>query len=103
MAGSVGQGSSTLSLAASSPAGVAQGVPGVLDVEALALAARVSGGNVTVSFLTATGFSYQVEYRNHMTDATWTPLGSPVSDNGSSQSVKDPVAGSSRFYRVQIQ
>ena len=52
------------------------------------LSATVSGGNVVVSFPTETGPSYQVEYKNHLTDAAWTPLGSPVSGNGSSQSVK---------------
>lgn len=66
------------------------------------LTATVIGGNVTVAFLTQNGFSYQVEYKNHLTDATWSPLGSPVPGNGSLQSVKDPVAGSGRFYRAQV-
>jgi hypothetical protein len=69
----------------------------------ITLTATVSGGSVIVSFPTETGSSYQVEYKNRLADATWAPLGSPVSGNGSSQSVKDPTAGSSRFYRVQIQ
>jgi len=67
------------------------------------LTVTLSNGNVVLSFPTETGSSYQVEYKNRLTDTTWTPLGSPVSGNGSSQSVKDPAAGSSRFYRVQIQ
>ena len=69
----------------------------------ITLTATLSGGNVTISFPTLTGSSYQVEYKTHLTDATWTSLGSPISGNNSPQSVKDSATGSSRFYRVQVQ
>ena len=69
----------------------------------ITLTATLSGGNVTVSFPTLTGSSYQVEYKTHLTDAAWTSLGSPISGNNSLQSVKDSATGSSRFYRVQVQ
>jgi hypothetical protein len=66
--------------------------------------AGLSGGNVTLSFLTQSGFSYQVQYKNNLTDATWTSLGSALSGNGSVQSASDPTAGNAhRFYRVQVQ
>lgn len=66
----------------------------------LTLTATATGGMATVSFPTQSGFSYQVAYKNQLTDATWTSLGSPVVGNGSTQSVNDPVTGSTRFYRV---
>ena len=58
--------------------------------------------NVIISFLTQSGFGYQVQYKNNLTDATWTPIGSPVSGNNAVQSVADLANGNSRFYRVQI-
>ena len=69
------------------------------------LAARVVGSNVTVSFATQTGYSYQLLYKNKLTDATWTTVGGSVSGNGSVQSANDTwVAGAgSRFYQVQVQ
>jgi hypothetical protein len=57
-------------------------------------------GNIVLSFPTQTGFAYQVQYKNHLSDATWTPLGSAVSGNGAVQSVSDPAAAGGRVYRV---
>ena len=69
----------------------------------LKLKAALSGGNIIISFPTQTGFNYQVLYKTHLSDANWTPLGSPVAGNGSVQSVPDSAAGASRFYKVQSQ
>jgi hypothetical protein len=64
----------------------------------------VAGGNIHLSFMTQSGYSYQVQYKNNLTDATWTPLGSALSGNNAVQSASDPVATSGhRFYRVQVQ
>ncbi|MBW8864320.1 MAG: carbohydrate-binding protein [Verrucomicrobia bacterium] len=68
------------------------------------ITASVSGGNIHVSFPTVNGYSYQVQYKNDLTDASWTSLGSSLSGNNSAQSVNDPTGGNShRFYRVQVQ
>jgi len=67
------------------------------------LTATVSGGNIHISFPTQNGYSYQLQYKDHLTDTSWTPLGSPLSGNGSAQSTDDPSVTGSRFYRVQIQ
>jgi len=68
------------------------------------LTATVGGGNVTVSFPTQTGYSYQLLYKNNLTDATWTPLNAPILGNNAVQSESVPMAGHSyRFFRVQIQ
>jgi Carbohydrate binding module (family 6) len=69
----------------------------------LTLSASISGGNIHISFPTQTGSNYQLLYKTHLSDASWTTLGSPVSGNNAVQSVSDTVGGSSRFYRVQIQ
>jgi hypothetical protein len=63
----------------------------------------ISSGTITVSFPTQNGLSYQLLYKNSLTDPSWTPIGSPVSGNGSIKSVGDTVGGSMRFFRVQAQ
>jgi hypothetical protein len=74
----------------------------VASATAPTLTASLSGGKIDISFGTQAGFSYQVQYKNSLRDASWTPLGSPVLGNGAVQSVNDSSAGSSRFYRVEI-
>jgi hypothetical protein len=62
-----------------------------------------SGGVAHVSFLTQTGYSYQLQYATSLPVATWTSVGSSLSGNGAVQTVNDTPAGSERFYRVQVQ
>ena len=68
-----------------------------------ALTATVSGGKITISFPTTTGSSYQVEFKNTLSDASWQPLGSAISGNNAVQSVQDTVSGSQKFYQVEVQ
>ena len=63
----------------------------------------LNGGNMVLSFPTDSGFSYQVQYKNGLIDASWSTLGTAVEGNGAVQSVNDPATGSSRFYRLQVQ
>jgi hypothetical protein len=72
-------------------------------VSQVSLTASISGGNIHISFLSQTGFSYQVEYKNNLTDVSWTPLGSLVVGDGTTKTVNDPVTGNGRFYHVKIQ
>ena len=45
--------------------------------------------------------TYQVQYKNHLTDASWTSVGSPVTATDATASYVDTTAGgNSRFYRV---
>ena len=64
--------------------------------------ASYNNTNVIISFLTQTGFSYQLEYKTNLTDANWIPLASSLSGSNAVQSVGDLAGGNSRFYRVQI-
>jgi hypothetical protein len=66
----------------------------------------VSGPNIVLSFLTQTGYTYTMYYKNNLTDSTWTQLvggGNPVIGNGLTQSVTDGLSQSHRFYRLTIQ
>ncbi len=67
------------------------------------IAAHISGGNISVSFPSQTGYSYQLQYKNNLTDANWTSVGSAVSGDGSVKSVVDSTTASHRYYRVQVQ
>ncbi len=64
--------------------------------------ASYNNTNVLISFLTRSGFNYQLQYKNNLTDATWISIGNPVSGNDSIQSVGDLVSENSCFYRAQI-
>jgi hypothetical protein len=68
------------------------------------LTATTIGGNIHISFPTETGYSYQLQYKNNLTDANWISVGSPVSGNGLAQSINDSLtAAGNRFYHVQVQ
>jgi hypothetical protein len=66
------------------------------------LKATRSAGTTSISFQTSTGYSYHVQYKNHLSDATWTALGTAVTGDGTLHSVIDTTSGASRFYRAQI-
>ena len=67
------------------------------------LQARIgwNGTNISISFDTISGRTYRVEYKDHLTDATWTQLGSNTVANSTSLTFPDNiVANSQRFYRI---
>jgi aryl-phospho-beta-D-glucosidase BglC (GH1 family) len=64
--------------------------------------AGYDGTNVTVSFPTQSGLSYQPEFKNNITDKSWTALAAPIPGNGLLESMRNVAAGSGRYYRVQI-
>jgi hypothetical protein len=58
-----------------------------------------------VSFTVAVvaGRTYRVEYKNHLNEASWTPLGGNRIATGPILTVQDSMAGSAnRFYRVAL-
>jgi hypothetical protein len=59
-----------------------------------------SGSTLSLSFSSVTGYSYVVQYKNNLTDASWTTL-TTRSGTGSTITVTDSTAGNAhRFYRV---
>ncbi len=63
------------------------------------ITATVSGGNVNLSFPTQGATSYQVQFKNDFSDATWQVL-TTVTGDGTVQTVSDPVGPTHRFYKV---
>jgi len=61
-------------------------------------------GNVTsLSFFSENGHNYTVQYKNNLTDSTWSSLSPVTSGNGSTVTVADTTGAAVRFYRLVIQ
>jgi hypothetical protein len=64
---------------------------------------QVVGGNLTFSIQTAGGHTYTLEYKNSLTDSTWTPL-QTFNGDGSMKTITTALsAAPQRFYRVGVQ
>ncbi len=62
-----------------------------------------NSGTVTFSFVTQSGHTHFVEYKNNLTDPSWTPL-QTVPGSGSTTNISDATAsGNARLYRVRTQ
>jgi len=64
------------------------------------LTANASGANLNLTFFTQTGYNYQIQYKNNLTDASWIDLGSPIAGINTNIVVPESFTGTSRFYRV---
>jgi hypothetical protein len=67
------------------------------------ITAKLSSGNINMSFPTISPLVYQLFYKNNLTDPAWTPIGSPLVGNGAIQSFSQPASGVKRFYTVSQQ
>lgn len=63
------------------------------------LSSSLVGGNIQISFPTQNGVSYQVAYKNSVTNASWIPIETIVG-NGGTNSVAYPTSSPARFYVV---
>jgi len=66
------------------------------------LTAKISGGNIVLSFATQNGFNYTISTKNSLSDPTWTPL-TTVPGDGTVKTVNDGTSLTSRFYRLGVQ
>ena len=60
-----------------------------------------SGANVTVSFPSESWHSYQVQYKDALTDPSWSNLGGLVSGNDVLQLINDSISATNRYYRIK--
>ncbi len=61
-----------------------------------------AGDQVTLTWQTAPGKRYRLEYKNHLAETNWT-LGNDYSASGDTLSVIDVTTGvSQRFYRLLV-
>jgi endoglucanase len=84
--------------------GTTEGDINGFQIEAAPLLANASsaGTNVSITFTTQSRYSYQVQYKNKLTDPAWIPAGFPIRGNNSLQSILDLPSQTTRFYRVQM-
>jgi hypothetical protein len=64
------------------------------------LSANLAGGNLEISFPTQNGVTYEVVYKNSMTDPSWNVIETIIGD-GTTNSVSYPVTTPVRAYAVQ--
>lgn len=73
------------------------------DVIPAILSASKSGSTFSCSVRSYTGLKYTLQYKNSVSDSSWTSL-APVNGNGGTLSLSDPSAGvPSRIYRVAVE
>jgi hypothetical protein len=63
--------------------------------------AAASGANVSIIFPSESWHSYQLQYKNTLTDPGWSNLGSPVGGNDVLQLINDSTSATNRFYRIE--
>jgi uncharacterized delta-60 repeat protein len=65
--------------------------------------ASVSSGVLTIALTVEPGQALQVQYKNNLSQPTWTNLGSPITATNSSLMISDStITDSKRFYRVNL-
>ncbi len=67
------------------------------------ISACMSGTNASIVFPSESWHSYQLQYKNALTDPGWSNVGNPVGGNDVLQTITDPTVSSNRFYRVGYQ
>ncbi len=61
------------------------------------------GSNISLSFGTVPGNSYQVQYKDNLEDLSWTALGVPIPGNGGMATFQDDfTTHPQRFYRLLV-
>ena len=66
------------------------------------LAATRTGTTTAIRFQTMTDFTYQVQSKDHLSDATWANVGSAVVGDNTVRTVNDNTSVNGRFYRAAV-
>ncbi len=59
-----------------------------------------TGTNIAITLPTESWHTYQLQYKNAVTDPSWSNLGSPFGGNDTLETVTDSTTATNRFYRV---
>ena len=62
--------------------------------------AGVSGSGMSISFPSESWHGYQLQYKNALTDSSWSNLGGLVGGNDTLQMISDSTSATNRFYRI---
>ena len=66
------------------------------------LTIQPSGTNITFTWPTLVGQSYQPEYNDDLATTNWVPLGAPIAGTGSVLVFTNDLGSSQRFFRLRI-
>ena len=67
------------------------------------LRAQAAGANLFLNWPGAAGQTYQLEYKNNLTDPVWTAMGNPITGTGGTLALTNHVGASAqRFFRVRL-
>jgi len=67
------------------------------------LSVQVSGTNLFLNWPGVAGQTYQLEYKNNLTDPAWTPVGSPVTGTGGALALTNSSGDSAqRFFQLRL-
>jgi len=76
---------------------------GGIDPNALQFTSvRAAGADISMTWNSQSGETYQIQYKANLGDAAWTTLRS-VTASGASSTATDPASGQRRFYRIARQ
>lgn len=62
--------------------------------------AALTEAGATITFPTESWRSYQLQYKNNLTDPVWLNIGAPISGNDVLQTITDSTLTTNRFYQV---
>jgi hypothetical protein len=62
--------------------------------------AGARGSSLSITLPTESWHSYQLQYKNALTDPGWSNLGGPSGGNDTLQTINDSTSVTNRFYRV---
>jgi hypothetical protein len=66
------------------------------------LGIQISGTSLLLAWPTAEGQNYQLEVKTNLSDAVWTPLGSPVPGTGGTVTLTNGIGNSPQlFFRLE--
>jgi hypothetical protein len=71
----------------------------MLVLAGIPLTASLNAGSIALSFPTQSGLTYTFQYKNNLTDPTWSTL-TTVAGDGTTKIENDGAGLASRFYRV---
>jgi len=60
----------------------------------------MSGTNIAITLPTESWHTYQLQYKNALTDSGWSSLGSPFGGNDTLETITDSTSATNRFYRI---
>ncbi|MGH7993198.1 MAG: hypothetical protein ACREDQ_06760, partial [Limisphaerales bacterium] len=61
----------------------------------------MTGTNMAITLPTESWHTYQLQYKNNVTDSSWSNWGSPFTGNDTLETVTTPVSPGNRFYKVK--